>query len=99
MQVDAKKPRAPSIAASLGKGVLERYPALPWPGILQDLLECLGYFSGADAAGADLDGGDRTVSQCFDLLEVRVPDSGSFVIGMAHVVAKAGAFSTYRAYF
>jgi hypothetical protein len=56
-------------------------------------LERFGDKAGTDAAGADLDGCDCAVFDGFDLLDVRVPDGTGLVVGMAHVVAEAGAFS------
>jgi hypothetical protein len=49
--------------------------------------------AGADAAGADLDGLDAAVGNGLDLLKVGVPDGTGLVVGVAYVVAEAGAFS------
>lgn len=57
------------------------------------VLKCFGYVTGADTAGADLDRSHVAVSDCLDLLEVRVPYSTGFVVGMAYVVAEAGTFT------
>jgi hypothetical protein len=62
------------------------------------MLERLDNVAGTDAAGADLDGSDISVSDSFDFLEIRVPDGTGFVFCMADVVTEAGAFSTYCAY-
>ena len=61
-------------------------------------LQGLRYQAGTDAAGAYLDGRNGAVSHCLNFLEIRKPGSGSFVICMAHVITKAGAFSTDVAY-
>ena len=52
-----------------------------------------GYVTGADAAGADLDGSDVAISDRLDLLKVRIPYRTGFVVGVAHVVAEAGTFT------
>ena len=54
--------------------------------------------AGADAAGADLDGLDAAVFHGANLLQIGVPDGTGFIVGVAHVVAKAGAFSAYIAF-
>lgn len=56
-------------------------------------LECLCYETGADAAGADLDGLYSAVSERFNLLQVRIPDSTCFVVSMAYVVTEAWTFT------
>ena len=62
--------------------------------MLPERLESLGNGAGTDAAGAHLDGGYTAVG-CLglNLLQVRVPGGTGFVVGMAHVVASAGAFT------
>jgi hypothetical protein len=62
-------------------------------------LERLGYVSGTDAASAYLNAADGTVIDGFDLLQVRVPGPAGFVVGMADIVAEAGAFTANFAYF
>jgi hypothetical protein len=57
-------------------------------------LERLGDVAGTDAAGAGLDGPDATVCKGFHLLEVGIPDGTGLVVGMAHIIAEAGAFTT-----
>jgi hypothetical protein len=58
-------------------------------------LERFGDVTGADAAGTRLDGQDAAVVfDCSDLLQIRIPYGTGFVVGMAHIVAEAGAFST-----
>jgi hypothetical protein len=58
------------------------------------LLQCFGDVSGTDAASAGFDGHDAAVFNCSDLLQVRIPYGAGFIVGMAYVVAEAGAFST-----
>jgi hypothetical protein len=58
------------------------------------LLQRLGYVTGTDAAGTGLNGLDAAICYGSDLLQVRIPHGTGFVIGVAHVVAEAGAFST-----
>lgn len=55
--------------------------------------------TGADAAGADLDASYRSVFHGLYLLQVGIPYSAGFVVGMADVVAEAGTFAAYFAYF
>lgn len=57
--------------------------------------ECLGDSPGADAAGADLDGTNGPLVECFDLLQVGVPDLPGFVMSMADVIAGRRFFSAY----
>jgi hypothetical protein len=61
--------------------------------------ERLGYLSGTNAAGANLDAADSTVVDSFDLLQVRMPGPSGFVVCMADVIAEAGAFTANIAYF
>jgi hypothetical protein len=61
-------------------------------------LECFGYVSGADAAGADLDAPDGTVSHGLDLLQIRAPNLAGSVVGVADVIPEARAFTAYLAY-
>ena len=61
-------------------------------------LQRLGYVSGADAAGADLDAPDGTVPHGLDLLQVRAPNFAGLVVGVADVVPEARAFTAYLAY-
>jgi hypothetical protein len=61
-------------------------------------LEGLLYVSGADAAGADLDAPDGTVSHGLDLLQVRAPDFAGLVVGVADIIPEARAFTAYLAY-
>jgi len=65
---------------------------------LKLFLECLDDVAGADAAGADLDALDAAVSKGLYLLEIRVPGSFGFIVGVAHVIPEARAFSAYFAY-
>jgi len=58
------------------------------------LLQRLGYVTGTDAAGTGLNGLDAAICYGSDLLQVRIPNGTGFVIGVAHIVAEAGAFST-----
>jgi hypothetical protein len=58
------------------------------------LLQCFCNVSGTDAARTGLNGHDAAVFHCSDLLQVRIPYGAGFVVGMAHIVAEAGAFST-----
>jgi hypothetical protein len=55
--------------------------------------------SGTDASGADLDAFNGTVADGFDFLQVRVPGSACLIVCMTDVVAEAGAFAAYFAYF
>jgi hypothetical protein len=64
----------------------------------EKVLEGFGYVSGADAAGADLDAPDGTVSHGLDLLQVRTPDFAGFVVSVADVIPEAGAFTANFAY-
>jgi hypothetical protein len=61
-------------------------------------LESLLDVSGADAAGADLDAPDGTVSHGLDLLQIRAPDFAGLVVGVADVIPEARAFTAYLAY-
>jgi hypothetical protein len=56
-------------------------------------LNRLGDVTGTDAAGAGLDGPDAAVGDGLDLLKVGVPYGTGLVVGVAHVVAEAGAFT------
>ncbi len=58
------------------------------------LLQCFGYVTGANAAGADLNGHDAAIFYSSDLLQVRIPYSSGFVVGVAYIVTEAGPFST-----
>jgi hypothetical protein len=62
-------------------------------------LKRFGYAAGADAAGANLNAADGTVVDGFDLLQIRMPGPAGFVVGVADVVAEAGAFTANIAYF
>ncbi len=57
-------------------------------------LQCLGYVTGANATGTGLNSLDATISYGSDLLQVRIPYGTGFVIGVAHIVTEARAFST-----
>jgi hypothetical protein len=61
-------------------------------------LEGFRYVPGADAAGADLDAPDGTVSHGLDLLQVRAPDFAGLVVSMADIIPEARAFTAYLAY-
>lgn len=63
-------------------------------GLVVWLLQGLGYVTGANAAGASLNGLDAAIGYGSDLLQVWIPDGTGFIIGMAHIVTEAGAFST-----
>ena len=59
------------------------------------LLQRFGYVSGTDAACTRLDSHDAAVVfYRSDLLQVRIPHGTGFVVCMAHIVSKAGPFST-----
>jgi len=58
------------------------------------LLQSFGHMPGADAAGTCLDSHNATVFHRSDLLQVRIPHSAGFVVGMADIVSEAGTFST-----
>lgn len=49
-------------------------------------------FAGTDAAGANLNGFDRTVLDGADLLQIRIPDSTSFVVCVTDVISSNGFF-------
>jgi hypothetical protein len=53
---------------------------------------------GADAAGADLDAPDGTVSHGLDLLQVRAPDFAGLVVSVADIIPEARAFTANLAY-
>jgi hypothetical protein len=55
--------------------------------------ESFGYMAGADAASADLDASDRALTDCFNLLQVRMPGAAGFVVRMADVVSEARTFA------
>jgi len=57
-------------------------------------LQGFDYMAGANATGAGLDGHDAAIFYGSDLLKVRIPHGTGLVVGMAHIVAEAGAFST-----
>jgi len=61
--------------------------------------ESLGYVSGADAAGADLDTFDGTLTNGLYFLQVRVPGATGFIVGMTYVVPEAWTFATNFTYF
>jgi len=54
--------------------------------------------SRADAACADLDAPDGTVSHGLNLLQVRTPDLAGLVVGVADIIPKTRAFTAYFAY-
>jgi hypothetical protein len=58
------------------------------------LLKRFGYVPGANATSTSLYGHYAAIFYGPDLLQVRIPDSTSFVVGVAHIVTEAGAFST-----
>jgi hypothetical protein len=62
-------------------------------------LERLGDVPGTDASGAYLDAFNRTVADGFDFLQVWVPGPACLIVCMTDVVAEAGAFAAYFAYF
>ena len=55
---------------------------------------------GADAAGADLDASDRTLTDRLNFLKIRMPGATGFVVGMADVVTEtntlAADFTNFR---
>lgn len=57
-------------------------------------LKSLGNGTGTDATGADFDGPDGAVVDSLHLLQVGVPGGTGLVVGVAHIVACAGAFTT-----
>lgn len=61
-------------------------------------LKSLGNGAGTDAAGADLDGPNGAIVDSLHLLQVGVPGGTGFVVGMAHIVASTGAFTTNFAF-
>jgi hypothetical protein len=52
-----------------------------------------GNETGADAAGANLNGGNAAIFYGPDFLEIGAPDSAGLVVGVADIVTEAGAFS------
>ena len=63
-------------------------------GLRNRMSDGFGNETGADAAGANLDGGDTAVFHRSDFLEVGKPDCTGLVVGVADIVTEAGAFST-----
>ncbi len=63
------------------------------------VLERLCDMAGTDAAGAYLDASNRTVADGLDLLQIGMPGPTGLVVGMADIIAEAGAFAAYFAYF
>lgn len=61
--------------------------------MLRLTLKSLGNRTGTNAAGADLDGLNGAVVDSLHLLQVGVPGGTGLVVGMAHIVAAAGAFA------
>lgn len=62
------------------------------------LLQCLDNVTGTNATGAGFDRLDTAVSDCFDFLKIRVPHGTGFVVGMAHIITEAGAFTANIAF-
>jgi hypothetical protein len=62
--------------------------------IKRTLLQGFCYVPGTNAAGTCFYGHYAAVFYGPDLLQVRIPDSTSFVVGVAHIVTEAWAFST-----
>lgn len=62
--------------------------------IMAQLLQCLGYVTGANATGTSLNGLNATICYGSDFLQVRIPYGTGFVIGVAYIVTEAWAFST-----
>lgn len=58
------------------------------------VLESFGNVTGANATCANFDSLDAAILNSSDLLKVGIPYGAGFIIGMAHVVAEAGPFST-----
>ena len=58
-------------------------------------LYSLRHVTGSDAARAHLDAPNGSVAYGLDLLQVRIPGSAGLVVGVADVVAEAGAFAAY----
>jgi hypothetical protein len=58
-----------------------------------DESERFGYMAGTDAAGADLDASHCALTDCFNLLQVRMPGTAGFVVRMADVVSEARTFA------
>ena len=63
-------------------------------GIMELLLQRFGYVTGANATGTGLNGHNAAIFYGPDLLQVRIPYGTGFVVGMAHIIAEAGPFST-----
>lgn len=59
-----------------------------------ELLQRFGYMAGTNAAGTGLDGLDAAICYGSDFLEVWIPNGTGFIVGVAHIVAEAGPFST-----
>ena len=55
--------------------------------------------AGEDTARADFYASDRSLTDSFDLLQIRVPCAPIFVVCMADIVSEAGTFSTDCTYF
>ena len=50
--------------------------------------------TGADAAGAYLYASDSALTNCLNLLQVRVPGTTCLVVCVADIISEAGTFST-----
>lgn len=50
--------------------------------------------TGADAAGAYLYASDSALTNCLNLLQVRVPCTTCLVVCVADIISEAGTFST-----
>jgi hypothetical protein len=62
------------------------------------LLQCFGYVAGTNAARTNFNSHDAAILYCSYLLQVWIPYSAGFIVGVAHVIAKAGPFSTNIAF-
>jgi hypothetical protein len=55
--------------------------------------------SGTDAPRTDFDAAHGSLLDSFDFLQVGVPNSPGFVVGMADIVTEAGPFAADCTYF
>lgn len=56
--------------------------------------DSLDNMTGADAAGAYLYASDSALTNCFNLLKVRVPCATCLVVCVADIISEAWTFST-----
>jgi hypothetical protein len=67
--------------------------------VAQDVLHGLRDTARSDAAGTHFDAPDGAVAYSFHLLQIWIPDPAGFVVGVAHIIAEAGALAAYFTHF